>query len=107
MAHVIQLALGTYMCILDGNGRTRSWEAHERDQHFGETEGTDSGKSQRLWKEVNARINTVSPMRPGLVKMIEKVHISRYFERVETDIHIAENACCVEYADTWLVKRVN
>ena len=46
-------------------------------------------------------------MRPGLAKTIEKVRISTYFESAETDLHIAENACCIDYADTWLSKRVH
>ena len=84
------------MYIQGGNGRTQSWEGHERDQQFEATEGTDIGKSQRLRKEGNARIIKVCPMKPGLAKIIEKVHISRYFDSAETDIHIAENACCTE-----------
>jgi len=32
MAHVIQLALGAFMSSLGVKGRTKSWEAHERDQ---------------------------------------------------------------------------
>jgi len=65
------------------------------------------GKIQRLWKEGSARINKVSAMRQGLAKIIEKVHISRYFESPETNLCIAENACCIDYADTWLLKRVH
>jgi len=107
MAHVIQLALGAFISTLGVKGRTKSWEAHERDQQFGENESTDIGKSQRLRKEGNARINKVSAMRPGLAKIIEKVRISTYFESAETDIHIAENACCIDYADTWSTKRVH
>jgi hypothetical protein len=76
MAHVIQLALGAFMSSLGGNGHTKFWEAHEREQQFGENESTDIGKSQSLRKEGNARINQVSAMRPGLAKIIEKVHIS-------------------------------
>ena len=45
MAHVIQLALGAVMSSLGVKGRTKSWEAHERDQLFGENESTDIGKS--------------------------------------------------------------
>jgi len=37
---------------------------------------------------------------------MEKVHISWYFESPETDLHIAENTCCINYADTWSSKRV-
>jgi len=76
MAHVIQLALGAFMSSLGVKGRTKSWEAHERDQQFGENESIDIAKSQRLRKEGNARINKVSAMRSGLAKIIEKVHIS-------------------------------
>jgi hypothetical protein len=49
----------------------------------------------------------VSAMRPRWAKIIEKVHISWYFESPETDLDIAENACCVEYADTWSSKQVD
>jgi len=73
MAHVIQLALGSFMRSLGVKGRTNSWEAHERDQQFGENESIDIGKSQRLRKEGNARINTVSAMKPCSAKIIEKV----------------------------------
>jgi hypothetical protein len=76
MAHVIQLAVGAFMSSLCLKGRTKSWEAHERDQQFGENESIDIGKSQRLRKEGNARINKVSAMRPGLAQIIENVCIS-------------------------------
>jgi len=76
MAHVIQLALGAFLRSLSVKCRTKSWEAHERDQQFGENESIDIAKSQRLRKEGNARINKVSAMRPGLAKIIEKVRIS-------------------------------
>jgi len=92
MTHVIQLALGAFMSSLGVKGHTMSWEAHERDQQFGENESTDIGKSQRLRKEGNARINKVSAMKPGLAMIIEKVHISRYSEYSETDHHLAANA---------------
>jgi len=104
IAHLIQLALGASKRTLGVKGRTKSWEAHERDQQFGENESTDIGKSQRLRKEGNARTNKVSAMRPGLTKILEKVCISTYFESPETDFHIAENACCIDYADTWSSK---
>jgi hypothetical protein len=107
MAHVIQLALSAIMSSLSVNGRTKSWEAHERDQEIGNNESMDIGKSQRLRKESNARINKVSAMRPGLAKIIQTVLISSYFESPETDHHIAENACCIDYADTWSSKRVH
>jgi len=64
------------MSSLGVKGRIKSWEAHEHDQQFGENESIDIGKSQRLRKEGNARINKVSAMRPGLAKIIEKVCIS-------------------------------
>jgi len=76
MAHVIQLALGGFMNSLGVKGRTKSWEAHERDQQFGENESIDIGNSQRLRREGNATINKVSAMRPGLAKIIEKVRIA-------------------------------
>jgi len=107
MAHVIQLALGAFMSSLGVKGRTKSWEAHERNQEFGENESIDIGKSQRLQKEGNARINKVLAMKPGLAKIIEKVRISWYFESPEADLDIAENACCINYADTWSPKQVH
>jgi len=76
MAHIIQLALGAFMSSLGVKGLTKSWEAHDRDQQFGENESIDGGKSQRLRTVGNARINKVSAMKPGLAKIIEKVHIS-------------------------------
>jgi len=76
MAHVIRLALGAFMSSFGVKGCTRSWEAHECDPQCGENESIDVGKSQRLRKEGNARINKVSAMRPGLAKIIEKVRIS-------------------------------
>jgi hypothetical protein len=106
MAHVFQLSLGAFMRSLGVKGRTKSRKALERDPQFGENESTDIGKSQRLEKEGNARINKVSAMRPGLAKIIEKVRISIYYESAETDLHIAENACCIDYPDTWTSKRV-
>ena len=77
MAQVIQLPLGAFMSSLGVKRRTKSWEAHEHNQPFGENEIMNIGKSQRLRKEGNARINMVSAMRPGLAKIIEKVHSSR------------------------------
>jgi hypothetical protein len=49
----------------------------------------------------------VSAMEPGLAKIIERVCISTYFECAETDLQIAENAGCIDYADTWSAKRVH
>jgi len=67
----------------------------------------DIGKSQRLRKEGNAQINKVLAIMRGLAKIIENVHISMYFESPETNLHIAENACCIDQADTWSSKRVH
>jgi len=47
-AQVILLALGGFMSSLGAKGRTKSWEAHERHQQFGENQSIDIGKSQRL-----------------------------------------------------------
>jgi len=80
IAHVIQLDLGEIMPNHSENGRSKSWEAHERDQQFGENESTDIGKSQRQQKESNAGINMVSAMRPCLAKMIETVQVWSHFE---------------------------
>ena len=63
------------MSSLSVKGRTKSWEAHERDQQFGVNESVDIGKIQRRRKEGNARINKVSAMKPGLAKIIETVCI--------------------------------
>jgi hypothetical protein len=76
MAHIIQLALSASMSNVDITDCTKSLEAHERDQQCRENESIDIGKNQRLRKEGNARIDKVSAMRPGLAKIIEKVHIS-------------------------------
>jgi hypothetical protein len=64
------------MSSLGVKGRTKSWEAPQRDQQFGENESIDIGKSQRIRKEGNARISKVSAMGPGLAQIIEKVRIS-------------------------------
>ena len=68
--------LGAFISSLDVKGRTNSWQAHERDQQFGENASMDIGMSQRLRKEGTARINIVSAMKPGLAKIIEKVCVS-------------------------------
>jgi hypothetical protein len=54
MSHVIQIALGEFMSSMGVRGRTKSWEAHERDHQFGGIEGIDIGKSERLQKEGKA-----------------------------------------------------
>jgi len=107
MAHLIQLGSGTFTSTLGVKGCTKSWEAHECDQQFGENESIDTGKTERLRKEGNARIKKVSAMRRGLAQIIEKVWILKYFESSETDFHIAANACWIDYADTWSSKRVH
>jgi len=101
MAHGIQCDLGGCMSSLGVNGRTKSWEALKCDQQFGENESTAIRTSQRLRNEGNSTINMVSEMRPDLAKIIEKVHISWHLERLETDLLLADNACCIDSADTW------
>jgi hypothetical protein len=76
MAHVIQLALDEFMSSVGVKGRTKSCDACERNPQFGDKEVTDIGKSQRLQKQGNARIDKVSAMKPGLATIIEKVCIS-------------------------------
>ena len=107
MAHVIQLGSGAFMSSLGVKGRTKSWEAQECNQQFGVNASTHIGKSQRLRKEGNPRINKVSAMKPGLAKIIVKLRISRYSENSETDHHIAANATCVDYVDIRSSKRVD
>jgi hypothetical protein len=63
------------MSSLGVKGHPKSWQVHECYEQFGENESTDIGKRQRLQKEGNARINKVWAMKPGLAKIIEKVHI--------------------------------
>jgi hypothetical protein len=46
VAHVIQLALGAFMSSLGVKGCIKSWDAHQRDQQFGDNESIDIGKSQ-------------------------------------------------------------
>jgi hypothetical protein len=89
MADIIQLTLGAFISSLGVKVHTKSWEAYEHDQQFGENESIHNGKRQRLRKEGNARINTALGMRPALAKIIEKVGTSRYFENPETDLQIA------------------
>jgi hypothetical protein len=105
MVHGIQLAIGAFMRSLGGKGRTKSWETCEHDHQFGGNKSIDFGKCQCLAKEGNAEINKVSAMRPDLPKIIEKVHISWYFESPETDLHIVEHTSSIDSADTWLLKR--
>jgi len=107
MVHVIQLAWGAFMSSLGVIDCTKSWKPHERDQQFEENESIDIVKSQRFRKELNAGIIKVSAMRPGLAKITAKVRISWHFESPVTDLHIAENDRCIDYADTWSLKLVH
>jgi hypothetical protein len=100
MAYIIQLAFGAFMRSLGVKACPKSWEAQKYNQQFGENESIDIGKSQRLRKQGNARINKVSAMRSALAKRIEKVHNSRHFESPKTDLYKAENSCCIDYAET-------
>ena len=101
MAYIIQLALCAFICSVGVKGRIKSWEAHEHNPQFGKNECIDIGKSQRLRKKGSARINKMSAMRPGLARIIEKVRISTYFESPDSDFHVGENGCSIDYADTW------
>jgi hypothetical protein len=92
------------MSSISVKGNTKSWEAHECNQQFGEIDSIDIWQSQSLRKEGNARIYKLLAMRPGLANKIEKVHISRYFKSPETDLHIAETTCCIDYTDTSSLK---
>ena len=65
MAHVILLVVSAFMSSFSVKGRTKTWQAYERDQHSGENESIDIRQSQGLRKESNATINKVSAMRPG------------------------------------------
>jgi len=107
IVHIVQLALGVFMSSHTVKGCTKSWQSHERDQLFGENESTAVGKSQRLRREGNARINQVSTVRPGSANTFEKFRLSRHFGSPGTDLHKAKNACCVDYADTWSSKQVH
>jgi len=57
MAHVNLLALGAFMISLGVKGRTKYWKAHECDQQFAENDSADIGKSQRLQKKGNTKMN--------------------------------------------------
>jgi hypothetical protein len=107
MAHVIQLAFSEFMGSLSVMVHTKSCRAHERNQHFGENETSDIGKSQTLRKERNATIDELLALSPGLSKIIVKLRISRYFESTETNLYIAQNACDIDYTNTWSPKRVH
>jgi hypothetical protein len=65
IVHIIYLALGVFTASLRVKGCTMSWEAHQCNEQFAQNETTEIGNSQRHQKDVNARINTVSAMKPG------------------------------------------
>ena len=46
-------------------------------------------------------------MRPGSAKIIERLLNTSNFESIETDLHIAANACCIEYSNSCSSKRVH
>ena len=48
MTHVLQLALGAFMSSLHVKSHTKSWDAHERDQQFEDSESIDVGESRTL-----------------------------------------------------------
>jgi hypothetical protein len=105
MAHDNQLTLRVLMTSLGVKGHTESWETHEHDQQFADIGNIDIWKCQRLRKEGNARMHKVSAMRSDVAKRIKKVCISTYFESLETDLYLAEDAGCIDYADTWSLKQ--
>jgi len=106
MAHVIPLAVCAFRSSLSVKVCTKCSKAHARDQQFKQNESIVLGKSQRIRNAGNARIHKLSALRPGLAKIIEKVFISKYIESPETNLHIAEDACCIDYSETWLLKEV-
>jgi len=62
IVHVIQLAVSAFLSSLGSRDRTKSWEAHQCDQQFGENQSVDIGKSQRIPNQGNDRVNKVSAM---------------------------------------------
>jgi len=100
MVQLVQFAFSAFVSSFGVTGHTKFWQALERNQQFGENESTDIGMSQRLRKEGNARINLVLAMRQGVSKLINKVHILRKFECLETALHIAVNTGSIEYTDS-------
>jgi hypothetical protein len=83
------------------------WAAHERNLQFGENKSINIGKSQKLCKQGNARINKVSTMRTDLAKIINKVPILSNFECPQTTHLIAANTCCIDYTDFCCSKQVH
>jgi len=107
MAHVIQFALSAFLSSFRVDGHTKSWNVQERKQHFGKNACMDTGNSQRLRKNGNARITKMSDMRLRWAKIIRNVRFSGHLQSPETDIHIAENTCCIDYTNIWLLKSVH
>jgi len=70
LEHIIQLGIGALMSSFSVKGCTKSWEAYEHNQRFGENDSIDIGKSQTLRKEGNARIKKLSAIRQSLGKEI-------------------------------------
>jgi hypothetical protein len=70
-------------------------------------ETIDIRNSQRHREEGNARIHKLSAMGAGLAKIIAKAQILLYFESPGTDLHIAENACGIDYDATRSQKQVH
>jgi hypothetical protein len=56
VVHIIILALVAFLSRLGVIDHTKSWEAHQGNQQFGEIESIHIGKSQRLLNEGNASI---------------------------------------------------
>jgi len=65
IAHIIQLALGAFICRVAVKGHTKSWEAHGRNQQLEANESIYIVKSQRLRKDGNNRINKASALQLG------------------------------------------
>lgn len=107
MAHIVQITSGGFMSSPSANSPTKCWESPEQDQQVGEHQQTAIRKSERLRTEGNARIDRVSAMGAGFASIIENIHISRYFESHETNLHTAGNVCCIEYTETACLKGVH
>lgn len=81
-------------------GHTNSWNAHANTPQCGENECVENGNSQQLWKDGDARINTVSGICLGFEMIIEIVSISTDFETPNSNQRIADNANNTDYSDT-------
>jgi hypothetical protein len=107
MLHDIQHAFGAFRSSLSVQCRKKSWVAYVCNQQFSGDDIIDIGRRQTLQKESNAGINKVLAMRPGLAQITGKVGISNIFASAEPDLHMAENACHLDYVDTWSAKQVH